>query len=109
MEKKVPPQFLDHKRHKTGNMMRIWLTLPPIGGLIFILKRLVANTHPNLSYLSREDLLKTPKELHSRKNYDIIKIFKHTTDELERDDALWNNLNKHLNRLIQFTKCQKIL
>ena len=99
MEIKGAPQFLDHKRHKTGNIMRIWVTLPPIGGLIFILKRLVANTHPNLSYLSREDLLKTPEELYSKKNYDIIKIFKHTTDELEKDDALWNNLNKHLRKL----------
>tara|TARA_B110000259_G_C13993017_1_gene393288 strand:+ start:209 stop:1744 length:1536 start_codon:yes stop_codon:yes gene_type:complete len=99
MEIKGAPQFIDHKRHKTGNMMRIWVTLPPIGGLIFILKRLVANTHPNLSYLSKEDLLKAPEELYSKKNYDIIKIFKHTTDELEKDDALWNNLNKHLRKL----------
>ena len=98
-EIKGTPQFLDHKRHKTGNVMRIWLTLPPIGGLIFILKRLVANTHPNLSYLSKEDLLKSPDELYSRKNYDIIRIFKHSTDELEKDDALWNNFNKHLRKL----------
>ena len=98
-EIKGNPYFLDHHRHKTGNIMRLWITLPPIGGLIFILKRLVANTHPNLSYLSKDDLTKTSQELYETKNYDILKIFKHETEDYKRDDALWNNLNKHLKSL----------
>ena len=32
------PYFLDHRRHKTGNMMRLWINLPPIGGLIYVLR-----------------------------------------------------------------------
>ena len=95
--------FLDHTRHKTGNMMRIWVTLPPIGGLIFILKRLVANTHPELSYLSLKDVTKKPDELYKNKNYDILKIFKHSTDDLAKDDAVWNNYNKHLRKLDLFS------
>lgn len=100
MEIKGSPQFLDHKRHKTENVMRIWVTLPPIGGLIFILKRLVANTHPKVAYLSMDDLKKTPQELYAREGYDILRIFKHNSrTDIKVDDAIWNNYNKHLRKL----------
>lgn len=66
-EIKGSPHFIDHKRHKTKNVMRLWITLPPIGGLIFILKRLVAHTHPKIAYLSREELLLTEKQLEGKK------------------------------------------
>jgi len=99
MEVKGSPQFLDHKRHKTKNIMRIWVTLPPIGGLIFILKRLVANTHPKVAYLSKDDLKKSYQELYNRKGYDIFRIFKHKSSDIKTDDAIWNNYNKHLKKL----------
>ena len=94
------PNFLDHKRHKTENIMRIWITLPPIGGLITVLQRLVALTHPHISYLSKEDLNKSGDELFKTiKNYDSMRIFKHSTENISVDDALWNNYNKHLRKL----------
>lgn len=100
MEIKGSPQFIDHGRHKTDNVMRIWVSLPPIGGLIFILKRLVANTHPKVAYLSKEDLKKTSQELYAREDYDILRIFKHNSrTDIEVDNAIWNNYNKHLNKL----------
>lgn len=92
--------FIDHKRHKTNNNMRIWITLPPIGGLITVLRRLVAQTHPHVSYLTTEDLEKDYVEMIKRKNYDGLKIFRHNPKtDLVRDEAIWNNLNKHLKRL----------
>ena len=94
------PHFLDHKRHKTGNNMRIWLTLPPIGGLITILRKLVAQTHPEVSYLSADELKLSYDDLIKRKGYDGIKIFKHDPKtDIQLDDAIWNNLNKHLKKL----------
>lgn len=94
------PYFLDHKRHKTGNMMRIWINLPPIGGLIYVLRRLVAQTHPNLSYLKDEDLKKPYEQLIQKPDYDELKIFKHDSKKgWQADDSLWNNLNKHLRKL----------
>ncbi len=94
------PYFLDHRRHKTGNMMRIWINLPPIGGLIFILRRLVAQTHPNLSYLSFEDLSKPYQELIKKPDYDELRIFRHDSKvDIKADENLWNNLNKHLREL----------
>jgi hypothetical protein len=99
VETKGSCHFVDHKRHKGKNVMRIWATLPPIGGLIFILKRLVANTHPKIAYLSREDLLLTPIELWEKKDNDILRIFKHSTEEYKIDENLWNNMNKHLKKL----------
>lgn len=94
------PYLLDHKRHKTGNMMRIWINLPPIGGLIYILRRLVAQTHPNLSYLSFEDLSKPYNELIQKPGYDELKIFRHNSKvDLIADENLWNNFNKHLRKL----------
>lgn len=94
------PYYLDHRRHKTGNMMRIWINLPPIGGLIYVLRRLVAQTHPNLSYLSYEDLNKPYQELIEKPNYDELKIFRHDSRvDIKADDNLWNNLNKHLRKL----------
>ena len=94
------PYFLDHKRHKTGNMMRIWINLPPIGGLIYILRRLVAQTHPNLSYLTYEDLSKPYNELIQKPGYDELKIFRHNSKiDIKADENLWNNLNKHLRKL----------
>ena len=94
------PYFLDHKRHKTGNMMRLWINLPPIGGLIYILRRLVAQTHPNLSYLSKEDLTKPYEELIKKKDYDELRIFRHDSKkDIKADDNLWNNFNKHLRKL----------
>jgi hypothetical protein len=98
-EMKGSAHFIDHKRHKTKNVMRIWITLPPIGGLIFILKRLVANTHPKIAYLSREDLLLTPEQLWEKKHNDIHRIFKHSSDDYKTDENLWNNMNKHLKKL----------
>lgn len=99
VETKGSCHFVDHKRHKGKNVMRIWATLPPIGGLIFILKRLVANTHPKIAYLSREDLLLTPIELWEKKDNDILRIFKHSTEDYKIDENLWNNMNKHLKKL----------
>ena len=103
IEIKGSPQFLDHKRHKTKNVMRIWVTLPPIGGLIFILKRLVANTHPKVSYLKKEDLIKSPVELYANENYDMLRIFNHNTEDIKTDNAIWNNYNKHLRKLGLFS------
>lgn len=94
------PYFLDHRRHKTGNMMRIWINLPPIGGLIYILRRLVAQTHPNLSYLSYEDLTKPYQELVKKPDYDELRIFRHDSRvDIKADENLWNNYNKHLRKL----------
>ena len=94
------PYFLDHRRHKTGNMMRIWINLPPIGGLIYILRRLVAQTHPNLSYLSYEDLSKPYHELVKKPDYDELRIFRHDSKvDIKADENLWNNFNKHLRKL----------
>lgn len=94
------PYFIDHRRHKTGNMMRIWINLPPIGGLIYVLRRLVAQTHPNLSYLSIQDLEKPYEELIKKPNYDELKIFRHDSKvDIKADDNLWNNYNKHLRKL----------
>ena len=93
--------IIDHPRHKTKNMMRIWITLPPISSLIFVLKRLVAQTHPKVSYLTLEDLKLTHNNLLNKiKDYDELKIFKHNpVKDYRTDDALWNNLNKHLRKL----------
>ena len=94
------PYFLDHRRHKTGNMMRLWINLPPIGGLIYVLRRLVAQTHPNLSYLAYEDLSKPYQELIKKPEYDELRIFRHNSKEdIKADENLWNNLNKHLRKL----------
>jgi len=92
--------FIDHRRHKTKNKMRIMVSLPPIGGLIMVLRRLVAQSHPKNSYLSIEDLDKSYEDLISKKEYDELKIFKHNPSiDIEKDDAIWNNLNKHLKKL----------
>jgi len=99
VETKGSSHFIDHKRHKTKNVMRIWVTLPPIGGLIFILKRLVANTHPKIAYLSREDLLLKTNQLLGKKENDILRIFKHSSEDYKTDENFWNNMNKHLKKL----------
>jgi len=99
VETKGSSHFIDHKRHKTKNVMRMWITLPPIGGLIFILKRLVANTHPKIAYLSKEDLLLTERQLCGKKGNDIIRIFKHSSEDYKTDENFWNNMNKHLKKL----------
>ena len=94
------PYFLDHRRHKTGNMMRLWINLPPIGGLIYVIRRLVAQTHPNLSYLSFEDLSKPYEELIKKPDYDELRIFRHDSRvDIMADENLWNNFNKHLRKL----------
>jgi len=94
------PYFLDHRRHKTGNMMRLWINLPPIGGLIYVLRRLVAQTHPNLSYLSFDDLSKPYEELIEKPGYDELRIFRHDSRvDIKADENLWNNFNKHLRKL----------
>lgn len=94
------PYFLDHRRHKTGNMMRLWINLPPIGGLIYVLRRLVAQTHPNLAYLTVDDLSKPYQELIQKPDYDELKIFRHDSKvDIKADENLWNNLNKHLRKL----------
>jgi len=80
--------------------MRLWINLPPIGGLIYILRRLVAQTHPNLSYLSKEDLTKPYEELIKKKDYDELRVFRHDSKkDIKADDNLWNNFNKHLRKL----------
>jgi site-specific recombinase XerD len=92
--------FLDHKRHKTKNKMRIMVTLPPIGGLIMVLRRLVAQTHGSLSYLAFDELEKPYAELIKKKDYDELKIFNHDPSvDIAKDDAIWNNMNKHLKKL----------
>jgi hypothetical protein len=92
--------FLDHRRHKTKNKMRIMISLPPIGGLIMVLRRLVAQSHPEHSYLSIEDLDKSYDDLINKKGYDELKIFKHNPSvDIIKDDAIWNNMNKHLKKL----------
>ena len=97
------PEYIDHKRHKTGNIMRIWVTLPPIGSLIFILKRLVPFTHPHVSYLSIEDIMQGTGIYSSKPNYDILRIFKHDPEQTKVDQAIWNNFNKRLKNLGLFS------
>ena len=71
------PYFLDHKRHKTKNKMRIMVNLSPIGGLIFVLRRLVAQSHPKSSYLSLEDINNPFIDIINKKKDDELKIFNH--------------------------------
>ena len=99
VEIKGSAHFIDHKRHKTKNVMRIWISLPPIGSLIFILKRLVAHTHPKIAYLSREDLLLTAEQIKGKKDNDTHRIFKHSSEDYKTDENFWNNMNKHLKKL----------
>jgi hypothetical protein len=76
------------------------VTLPPIGGLIMILRRLVAQTHGSLSYLAFDELEKPYAELIKKKDYDELKIFNHDPSvDIAKDDAIWNNMNKHLKKL----------
>ena len=80
--------------------MRIWINLPPKGGLIYVLRRLVAQTHPNISYLSFEDLSISYQELVKKSDYDELRIFRHDSKvDIKADENLWNNLNKHLRGL----------
>ena len=99
------PFMIDHPRHKTKNMMRIWISLPPITSLIFVLKKLVAHTHPDVSYLSVEDLKLThDQQLNKIEDYDELKIFKHNPVlDHKTDDAIWNNFNKHLRKLDMYS------
>ena len=93
------PEYLDHIRHKTGNIMRIWINLPPIGGLIFILKRLLAFSHPKVSYLSKKDIQEGVGIYTIKTDYDILKLFSHDPADTKVDAAIWNNFNKHLRKL----------
>ena len=80
--------------------MRIWINLPLKGGLIYVLRRLVAQTHPNISYLSFEDLSISYQELIKKSDYDELRIFRHDSKvDIKADENLWNNLNKHLRGL----------
>ena len=90
--------FIKHRRHKTGNMMYIWYDLPPMGGLIHILRMLVATTHPKHSYISLSDIQDpTGDKLLRKMEEDLLRIFTHDSrKEINRDDAIWNNLNKRL-------------
>ena len=92
--------FIKHKRHKTGNMMYIWYNLPPMGGLIHMLRLLVANTHPKHSYITMSDLQDPSGKLLEKMEEDLLKIFTHNPrKEINKDDAIWNNLNKHLKKI----------
>jgi len=92
--------FIDHKRHKTKNKMRIMVSLPPIGGLIHVLRRFVTQTHGSLSYLDLDEIIKPYDDLIKKKSYDELKIFNHDPNvDIEKDNAIWNNMNKHLKKL----------
>jgi len=92
--------FLKHRRHKTGNVMYLWYNLPPMGGLIQILRMLTANTHPKHSYISMSDLQDPSGKLLQKMEEDLLKIFTHNPrKEINKDDAIWSNLNKHLKRV----------
>ena len=93
------PNFVNHKRHKTKNMMQLWISLPPIIELIHMLKILVANNHPELAYLSIEDLRKGVDRLYEKPGYDILKIFRSDISDYKMDYKVWNNMNKHLRKL----------
>ena len=92
--------FYNHHRHKTKNYMKIWITLPPIGGLIYVLRRLIAFTHPKISYLSKEEVKLDYQKLIEKNDYDELKIFTNDLNEdYKTNTSLWNNLNKHLRKL----------
>jgi len=89
--------FITHKRHKTGAPMYIWFNLPPMGGLIYMLRRLTAITHPKLAYLQVQDFNDPNGGLLEKIDNDLLKIFTHNPRiEIGRDNAIWNNLNKRL-------------
>jgi len=78
----------------------IMVSLPPIGGLISFLRRLVAQTHGSLAFLTLDELEKPYAEQIKKKDYDELKIFNHDPSvDIAKDDAIWNNMNKHLKKL----------
>ena len=71
-----------------------------MGGLIQILRMLTANTHPKHSYISMSDLQDPSGKLLQKMEEDLLKIFTHDPrKEINKDDAIWSNLNKHLKRV----------
>lgn len=77
--------------------MYIWYNLPPMGGLIYMLRILTAITHPKLSYLQVQDFKDPNGRLLEKSDNDLLRIFTHNPRiEIGRDNAIWNNLNKRL-------------
>ena len=66
-----------HRRHK-GEYPMFMLMLPPIENLILFLRKLIAITHPHISFNDFEDLLRSEKDLiklKEKNDVDFLRIF----------------------------------
>lgn len=66
-----------HRRHK-GEYPMFMLMLPPVENLILFLKKLIAITHPHISFNDFEDLLRSEKDLiklKEKNDVDFLRIF----------------------------------
>lgn len=98
------PHIYRHERHKTGFPMKILITLPPIRGLIGVLRFLVAASHSAVSFLSPEEASnpnynerlkgKSPDEV------DFLKLFKIDKKNNPKEfQTLWGTYSTALSRI----------
>lgn len=89
-------------RQKTDYPMLIFITIPPVSGLIHTLRYLVSFTHPDTAYLSKEEASESDYSqlINSKPNYDPLSIFNydHKTN-LKEHKKLWGNYSKHLKNI----------
>lgn len=89
-------------RQKTDHPMLIVITIPPVINLIHTLRYLVAYTHPEVSYLTKEEAsISDYQQLISmKKNYDPLSIFNYDhKNEIKEHKHLWGNYSKHLKNI----------
>ncbi len=92
----------EYFRQKTDYPMLIFITIPPISGLIYTLRYLVPFTHPKLAYLSKEEASEKDynKLIESKENFNQLSIFNYNhKDSLEGHKNLWGNYNEHLKNI----------
>lgn len=86
-----------HRRHK-GEYPMFMLMLPPIDNLILFLRKLIAVTHPHISFNDFTDLLRSEKEIikmKKKEEVDFLKIFAITnTGSPKLFDNTWRLFRK---------------
>jgi hypothetical protein len=89
-------------RQKTDYPMLIFITIPPVSGLIHTLRYLVSFTHPNESYLKKEEASENNYNALIKKkgNYDSLSIFNYDhKSNLTEHKNLWGNYAGHLKNI----------
>jgi hypothetical protein len=89
-------------RQKTDYPMLIFITIPPVSGLIHTLRYLVSFTHPEVSYLSKDEASEPDYDelIKMKQNYDPLSIFNYDhKSNLTDHKNLWGNYSKHLKKI----------